>query len=53
MAKVGLVGCSGFGREVMPLLKVEASARFQSAECIFVDNKYRAYGRGRVQIPSS
>ena len=37
MAKVGLVGCSGFGREVMPLLKIEASERFQSAECIFVD----------------
>lgn len=39
MAKVGLVGCSGFGREIMPLLKTGAIARFQSPECFFVDTK--------------
>ena len=38
MSKVGLVGCSGFGREVMPLMKIEASERLQSSECCFVDS---------------
>ena len=37
MPKVGLVGCSGFGREVMPLMKIEASERLRSSECFFVD----------------
>lgn len=37
MPKFGLVGCSGFGREVMPLLKLEVSERFQSRDCFFVD----------------
>ncbi|MDB3936569.1 acetyltransferase [bacterium] len=37
MYKIGLVGCSGFGREVMPLLKLNAHSRFKNCEISFVD----------------
>lgn len=37
MYKVGLVGCSGFGREVMPLLKSCAARSYENCECSFVD----------------
>lgn len=37
MYKIGLVGCSGFGREVMPLLRHEADSQFKDFEISFVD----------------
>ena len=37
MPKFGLVGCSGFGREVMPLLRAQESRGIATNECFFVD----------------
>jgi len=39
MAIFGLVGISGFGREVMPLLRAASKDRSTSSECVFVDVK--------------
>ena len=37
MAIFGLVGASGFGREVMPILKKNCEGKNRSDECVFVD----------------
>ena len=39
MAIYGLVGISGFGREVMPLLKANIDNKNPSSQCVFVDVK--------------
>ena len=39
MALYGLVGISGFGREVMPLLKANIDNKHPSSQCVFVDVK--------------
>ena len=39
MAIYGLVGISGFGREVMPLLKANIDNKHPSSQCVFVDVK--------------
>ena len=37
MSIIGLVGTSGFGREVMPILQATRRDKFKSVECVFVD----------------
>ena len=38
MVIYGLVGCSGFGREVMPLLQANFDKKDVSTQCVFVDS---------------
>lgn len=37
MSIIGLVGASGFGREVMPILRATREDKFKGVECVFVD----------------
>ena len=37
MSIIGLVGTSGFGREVMPILQATRRDKFKRVECVFVD----------------